>query len=99
MIINRLLSQGFIEQNDSNDDKRVKIIQITKKGLASLEKQMIKIRKATNIVSGNLIESEKAELIRILRKLNEFHYPIYQKNINSKDLIDTVYKDFSLENN
>lgn len=99
LIINRLLSQGFIEQNDSNDDKRVKIIQITKKGLASLEKQMIKIRKATNIVSGNLIESEKAELIRILRKLNEFHYPIYQKNINSKDLIDTVYKDFSLENN
>ena len=99
LIINRLLKQGWIEQNDSRDDKRTKLINITQKGLTVLENQMSKIRKATNIVSGNLTHSEKMELIRILNKLNQFHHPIYHKNIDSKDLIETVYKDFSFENN
>jgi len=99
LVINRLLNQGWIEQNDSSQDKRIKIIQITEKGLKALENQMGKIRQATKIVSGNLTHSEKIDLIRILNKLDQFHHPIYNKNIDSKDLIDTVYKDFSFENN
>jgi len=99
LIINRLLKQGWIEQSDSAQDKRIKLITITQKGIEVLENQMSKIRKATQIVSGNLTHSEKMELIRILSKLDHFHYPIYHKNIDSKDLVETVYKDFSFENN
>lgn len=99
LIINRLLKQGWIEQNNSNLDKRIKLIHITQKGLEVLDNQMIKIRKATQIVSGNLTRSEKMELIRILGKLEQFHHPIYSKNIESKDLLETVYRDFSFENN
>lgn len=99
LIIKRLLKHGWIEQNDSDKDKRIKLIQITHKGLKSLENQMLKIRQATKIVSGNLSRSEKIELIRILNKLDHFHHPIYTRNIDSKDLIETVYKDFSFENN
>lgn len=99
LIINRLLIQGWIEQNDSNSDKRIKLIHITEKGLYALDNQMVKIRQATQIVSGNLTHSEKMDLIKILRKLEQFHHPIYSKNIDSKNLIDTVYKDFSFENN
>lgn len=99
LIINRLLKHGWIEQNNSDFDKRIRLVQITKKGIQSLEKQMYKIRQATKIVSGNLTQSEKNELIRILNKLENFHHPIYSKNIDSKDLIETVYRDFSFENN
>lgn len=99
LVINRLLKQGWIEQNDSDQDKRIKLIHITEKGLKALENQMEKIRQATKIVSGNLTRSEKIDLIRILNKLDHFHHPIYNKNIDSKDLINAVYKDFSFENN
>lgn len=99
LVINRLLKQEWIEQNDSAQDRRIKLIHITEKGLKALENQMEKIRQATKIVSGNLTHSEKIDLIRILKKLDHFHHPIYNKNIDSKDLINTVYKDFSFENN
>jgi len=99
LIINRLLKQGWIEQHDSLQDKRIKLVTITKKGQKVLESQMVKIRKATRIVSGNLTHSEKMELIRILNKLDQFHQPIYHQSINTKDLVETVYKDFSFENN
>lgn len=99
LVINRLLKQGWISQHDSLDDKRIKLIQITEKGLVALDHQMGKIRQATQIVSGNLTHSEKMDLIRILKKLDQFHHPIYNKNIDSRDLIKTVYKDFSFENN
>ena len=99
LIINRLLKQGWIDQKDSTKDKRIKIIYITEKGELALENQMKKIRQATQIISGNLNHSEKKELLRILTKLDDFHQPIYQKNIENKDLIETVNKNFSFENN
>jgi len=99
LIINRLLKQGWIDQKDSTKDKRIKIIYITEKGENALDHQMTKIRQATQIVSGNLNHSEKKELLRILIKLDKFHQPIYQKNIENKDLIETVNKNFSFENN
>jgi hypothetical protein len=59
---------------------------------------MTKIRQATDIVSGNLTYNEKMELIRMLNKLDRFHYPIFSKNIDSKDLIKTVYEEYSFKN-
>ncbi|HCN48816.1 MAG TPA: MarR family transcriptional regulator [Chryseobacterium sp.] len=97
LIITRLLRQGLIEQTDSDLDKRSKLVRITERGLQILENQMEKIRQATNIVAGNLTHTEKMELIRILNKLDRFHYPIFSRNINSDDLINTVYNEYSLE--
>ncbi len=98
LIITRLLKHGWISQYESENDKRNKIIQISDKGLKTLEQQMTKIRKATEIVVGNLTFSEKMELIRILNKLDRFHYPIFSRNINSKDLIQTVFEEYSFKN-
>lgn len=98
LIITRLLKQGWISQTESDIDRRNKLISISEKGKAALEKQMTKIRHATDIVSGNLTYSEKMELIRILNKLDRFHYPIFSKNIESKDLIRTVYEEYSFKN-
>lgn len=98
LIIARLLKNGWIEQAESEEDKRTKVISISQKGIEALENQMMKIRSATEIVAGNLNRSEKMELIRILNKLDRFHYPIFSRNIGSKDLIKTVYKEYSFNN-
>ncbi|WP_435524707.1 hypothetical protein [Chryseobacterium indoltheticum] len=60
---------------------------------------MTNIRNATKIVSGNLTEDEKYTLIEILSKLDHFHNPIFGRNIDTADLIDTVFKDYSFNDN
>lgn len=89
-IINRLIAKGWIDQTDSETDKRSKVIKINAKGLGILEMQMGKIREATKIVTGDLTHSEKMELIRLLNKLNDFHQPIYNKNIDTEHLLQEV---------
>jgi len=87
LIINRLMSKGWVVQEDSEIDKRSKIICITASGLQVLDDQMLKIRQATRIVSGNLTHAEKMELIRLLQKLSDFHRCIYDKNLESDQLL------------
>lgn len=89
-IINRLISQKWVAQKPSYIDRRSKVLSITELGLDVLDKQMNKIRQATSIVTGNLTYSEKMELIRLLNKLNDFHLPIYEKNIDSENLLNEV---------
>ena len=99
LIINRLINQGWIQQIDSQQDKRSKVLNITEAGKSALENQMEKIRNATRIVSGNLNQSEKMELIRILDKLEKFHHPIFLKNIDSQKLLDAVNEQYSFGKN
>lgn len=91
-IINRLIANGWVEQQDSIIDKRSKILSITKKGLSALDDIMTKVRQATEIVSGNLSEDEKMELVRLLNKLNDFHLPIYEKNLSLEEILPETYK-------
>ena len=91
-VINRLIGQGWVNQTDSQIDKRSKFLKINDYGLAVLEKQMDQIRKASDIISGDLSRAEKLDLIRLLNKLNDFHQPIYDKNIESEYLLSEVLK-------
>lgn len=91
-IINRLINQGWIEQRKSKTDKRSKVISISETGLQALGNQMDKIRQATSIVTGNLSQHEKMELIRLLNKLDNFHQPIYDKNIDTDNLLSEALK-------
>lgn len=93
-IINRLIAKKWVAQQDSETDKRSKVISITPKGLNALESQMDKIRQATNIVTGDLSYPEKMELIRLLSKLNDFHFPIYEQNLEPEELLKEVTKNF-----
>jgi len=91
-VINRLIGKGWVEQADSKTDKRSKVLKITEKGIQTLEGQMDKIRRATEIVTGDLTTNEKMELIRLLNKLNDFHRMIYDQNIESEYLLDKALK-------
>lgn len=93
-IISRLLNNELIVQENDPVDKRSKIISITAKGLECLEEQMFRIRQATKIVAGNLTEQEKIHLVYLLNKLEDFHLPIYAKNMETKDLLQTVHAEY-----
>lgn len=90
-IINRLIKQGWVQQSDSLEDKRSKIILITAKGIEALEQIMEKIRQATKVVTGNLSYPEKLQLIVLLQKLEHFHEPIYSKNLDLPQLVDIAF--------
>lgn len=94
-IINRLINQGWIEQRNSKTDKRSKVISISETGLQALGDQMDKIRQATSIVTGNLSQNEKMELIHLLKKLDNFHQKIYDKNIDTENLLEEAFKNFN----
>jgi len=89
-IINRLIKNGWVTQTDSETDRRSKVITITPEGLKALDKQMGKIRLATQIVAGDLSHSEKMQLIGLLNKLNDFHQPIFSQHIDSQELLEKV---------
>jgi len=93
LIINRLIKNGWVKQTDSKTDKRTKVISITDQGIQALEKQMQNIRLASKIVCGNLTEDEKYELIALLNKLEHFHNPIFIRNIDNEQLLETVYNE------
>lgn len=98
-IIDRLIQNQWIQQEDSLNDKRSKQISLTTEGFKALDLQMDQIRKATKIVTGNLENQEKMQLIRLLQKLDHFHEPIYKQNLLSSDLIDVAYQKYCIENN
>jgi len=86
-IINRLIKNGWVSQYVSQGDRRSRMVTITDKGLATLDKQMEKIRLASQIVTANLDLTEQMELIRLLSKLEAFHRPIYDMQLDSSILL------------
>lgn len=99
LIINRLMGHGWIEQQDSEIDKRSKIIRITQDGIQALQQQMDKIRQATQIVTADLNNNEKMQLLKLLTKLNDFHHPIFCQNLNPAELLDVVMEQYQPNNN
>src|SRR5690606_17511216 len=92
-IINRLINQGWVKQIPSLLDKRSKILELTSKGTETLEAQMENIRRATRIVTGDLTRKEKMQLISILKKLEDFHQPVFSQNYHPSILLDKVNSD------
>lgn len=97
-IINRLLHQGWIQQRESAEDKRSKVICISPEGEQELATCMDHIRTASHMVTGDLSHAEKMELIRLLSKLDHFHNPVYCQNLAPEELLETVSAQFSLKN-
>ncbi|MBQ0733979.1 MarR family winged helix-turn-helix transcriptional regulator [Aquimarina celericrescens] len=84
-VIKRLLKNGIIEQFPNPNDKRSKLLRLTKSGEENVIKAYSEAHKAAKTVSGCLDTGEKIALLRILKKLDEFHLPIYleeEKDLN-----------------
>lgn len=82
-IIKRLLEAGFLEEKNDKDDKRSKRLNLTKKGEEIFHASVSNVNLISKILSGKLDKVEKNEFLRILKKINEFHYHIYVDYKNS----------------
>ncbi|WAC42513.1 MarR family winged helix-turn-helix transcriptional regulator [Pedobacter sp. SL55] len=72
-IINRLISAGFVIQEANEKDKRSRLIQLTAQGQIAIDNSLNEMRVASKLVTEPLTAIEKAELIRLLLKLEDFH--------------------------
>jgi DNA-binding MarR family transcriptional regulator len=92
LIINRLIEKGWVRQTNSTTDKRSKNISISELGKQELKKLMPNIRKASQIVTANLTETEKLQLIELLQKLEVFHNEIYLYSNEKDNLIELAFE-------
>ena len=76
-VIKRLLNNKLIEQTDDPNDRRSKRLLITERGKGVLFGTFGEMRKASLIISGNLNEIEKLQLLYLLQKLHFFHKPLF----------------------
>lgn len=79
-ILKRLLKEGLLRQEDSQEDKRSKLLFITDKGRETFFGVLGKMHYAGLLINGNLTATEKKTLLALLIKLNDFHNPIFMEN-------------------
>lgn len=76
-IINRLLKLGLVNQFNDETDKRSVRVRITHIGRMELLKILPHMQTVSQIVTGNLTETEKTMLAYMLRKLEHYHNDIF----------------------
>lgn len=82
-VIKRLLKHGLIAERDDENDKRSKRVFLTDKGQATFFSTLATMDKVSAIIAGKLTLEEKQQLFTLLKKLEDFHNPIF---LNEKSL-------------
>lgn len=81
-IINRLIKLGLIDQFNDETDRRSTRVKMSQTGRTELMKILPQMQTVSQIVTGNLSDTEKTMLAYLLRKLELFHNDIF---MNKKD--------------
>ena len=76
-MMKRLIDAGLIEELTDKDDKRVKRVKLTSKGKKTRENFFQQTIPDLKLKMGNLSDTEKKEVIRVLAYLEKFHSNIY----------------------
>lgn len=76
-IIKRLLEAGLLEEKNDQEDKRSKRLSLTASGEKTFHESVAKVNQTSKILNGKLNDTEKDALLKMLRKMNEFHSHIY----------------------
>lgn len=79
-VIKRLLKKGMISQLQDKNDKRSYRVAITAKGRKELQNIFPRMRRVSDILSGNLTGNEKDTLIFLLEKLVNYHRDIFENH-------------------
>jgi len=83
-ILRRLINLNYIKEYLNKDDKRSKLVKITPKGQKVILKAFSLMGNVGTLVSANLSEKQKKEVIAIMTYLNEFHVDLYLNNREDK---------------
>lgn len=76
-VIKRLLKHGLIAERADDRDKRSKRVFLTEKGRAAFYQTLDQMEKVSGMVTGNLSPDEKKQLFVLMKKLEDFHNPIF----------------------
>jgi DNA-binding MarR family transcriptional regulator len=76
-VLKRLLRKGWIAEQPDPQDRRSVKVSLREEGKAALLGSFGQIANIARMVAGNLSPGERLELLRLLKKLNQFHYPIF----------------------
>ncbi len=91
-ILRRLIKLNFVKESASKEDKRSKLLKLTPQGEKTLFKAFECMGNVSQLITANLTEAQKTELIPVLDYLNDFHAHIY---LNHKDdEIQTIIKQY-----
>lgn len=91
-VIKRLLKHGLIAERNDENDKRSKRVFLTDKGKATFFHSLETMSKVSAIIAGTLILEEKQQLFTLLKKLEDFHNPIFlnEKSLALDDLMNKL---------
>jgi MarR family transcriptional regulator, temperature-dependent positive regulator of motility len=70
-VISRLESRGYLERKNSTEDRRARILRLTRKGRAVLTKLAPAVHQAQEVMLKGLDISERAVLMKLLRKVTD----------------------------
>ena len=88
-MIKRLVKNGYLTEKEDEKDKRTKLVRLTKKGKDLIKVIDIKMKHLSDLIAGDLPETDKISLIHICKKLNLFHEQLYRTK--NKETIKTLY--------
>ncbi|MFT3919369.1 MarR family winged helix-turn-helix transcriptional regulator [Cloacibacterium sp.] len=78
-IIKRLVKNKLVEEFPDKNDKRTTRLKLTELGKNTFLESIKDVTTTSRVLSAKLEDEEKENLLAILRKLNEFHFHIYQE--------------------
>jgi MarR family transcriptional regulator, temperature-dependent positive regulator of motility len=70
-VISRLESRGYLERKNSTEDRRARILRLTRQGRAVLTKLAPAVHQAQEVMLKGLDKAERAELMKLLRKVTD----------------------------
>lgn len=78
-IIKRLVKNNLVEEFPDESDKRTTRLKLTELGKQTFLNSIKDVTVTSRVLSAKLADEEKENLLELLKKLNEFHFHIYQE--------------------
>lgn len=87
-VIRRLINRGLVKERVNRDDRRIKILSHTEKGLHEFLAATARMQEIAKIITGDLSKEELTLLNGTLRRLDYYHELIHRKaeETNSSNL-------------
>lgn len=91
-IIRRLVKNNLLEEIPDIKDKRVTRLKISELGKKYFDQSVESVSITSRVLSAKLDIEEKNNLLKTLRKLNEFHFNVYHqyKNFNITEINNLI---------
>lgn len=82
-MIKRLIRAGYLKESVDEQDRRSRRVALTSKGKESIGEADQQMKQLSMLLTGDLQQKQKADLLQLLRQLNIFHENLYHSDRKS----------------